>query len=77
MISESNVILGQCDSVFDVIFFKTMYNKAINRFSLCDIIDNQCFNKCNQPQLSSADNTSHHLDYSGYLLTKTSSSNKQ
>ena len=52
MISESNVVLGQCDSVFDIIFFKTMYNKTINRFSFCDILDNQCLNKCNQPQLS-------------------------
>ena len=52
MISKSNVILGQRDSVFDVIFFNTMYNQTINRFSFCDILDNQRLNKCNQPQLS-------------------------
>ena len=75
IISEGNVILGQCDSVFDVIFFKTMYNKTINRFSFCDILDNQHLNQCYQPQ--SADNTSHHLDYSGDLITKTSSNKKQ
>ena len=40
-----------------------------------DILDNQHLNQCYQPQ--SAENTSHHLDYSGDLITKTSSNKKQ
>ena len=30
-----------CDGVPDVIFFKTMYNKTIDRFGFCDILNNQ------------------------------------
>ena len=37
--------------MFVVIFFKTMYNKRIIRFSVCDILDtgNQGLGKCYQP----------------------------
>ena len=38
-----------CYSVFVVIFFKTMYNKAILRFSFCDTLDYQGLGKCYQP----------------------------
>ena len=31
---------------FFVIFFKTLYNKAIIRFGFCDIRDNQGLGKC-------------------------------
>ena len=44
------------DDVFVVIFFKTMYNKAVIRFGFRDNLNNQ--------GLDSADNT--YLDYSGY-----------
>ena len=59
--------VDRCDNAFVVIFFKTMYNKTINRFSFCDIRNNQRLGKCYQPQLSaSADNTYLDLDCSGY-----------
>ena len=35
--------------MFVVIFLKTMYNKAITRFSFCDILDYQGLGKCYQP----------------------------
>ena len=34
-----------CDSVFVVIFFKTMYNKTIVRFGFCDILNNRGLGK--------------------------------
>ena len=40
-----------CDSVFDVIFVKTMYNKSkIIRYGFCDILNNQGLGRCYQPQ---------------------------
>ena len=53
------------DGSFVFIFFKTMYNKTIIRFSFCDIRNNQGLGKCYQPQ-PLADNTYLDLDYSGY-----------
>ena len=40
----------RCDNAFDVIFFKTMYNKTIIRFGFCDIRNNQGRGKCYQPK---------------------------
>ena len=40
------------DSVFVVIFFKTMYNETIIRFGFCDIINNQGLDKGYQPRPS-------------------------
>ena len=42
MISINNInIQVPCDGVPDVIFSKTMYNKTIDRFGFCDILNNQ------------------------------------
>ena len=38
-----------CYGVFVVIFFKTMYNNAIIRFSFSDILNNQGLGKCYHP----------------------------
>ena len=38
--------------MFVFIFFKTMYNKTIIRFGLCDILNNQGLGKCYQPRPS-------------------------
>ena len=56
----------RCDSAFVVIFFKTVYNKTIIRFSFCDIQNNQGQGKCYQ-----ADNTNLIIPD----ITKTSSNN--
>ena len=54
-------------TVVTIFFFRTIYNKTIIRFSFCDIQNNQCLGKGNQPQPSaSADNPYLDLDYSGY-----------
>ena len=51
----------------DLIFFRSVYNKTIIRFSFCDIQNNQGLSKGYQPQPSaSADNPYLDLDYSGY-----------
>ena len=48
-------------------FFRSMYNKTIIRFAVCDIQNNQGLGKGYQPQpLASADNPYFDLDYSGY-----------
>ena len=52
MISKSNVKSVPCDSVFVVIYFKTMYNKTIIRFGFGDIRNNQGLGKCYQPRPS-------------------------
>ena len=58
-------------NAFVLIFFKTMYNKTIIKFSFCDIRNNQGLSKCYQPRPSaSADNTYLDLDYSGYHKNK-------
>ena len=41
MISKSKVKSVLWDSVFVVIYFKTMYNKTIIRFGFCDIRNKQ------------------------------------
>ena len=66
MISNNNINSGRllCDSVFVVIFFKTMYNKTIIKFGFCDILKNQGLGNCHQPR-PSADNTYLDLDYPG------------
>ena len=68
MIAINNInIQVPCDGVPDVIFFKTMYNKTINRFGFCDILNSQGLCECYQHWPSaSADNTYLDLDYSGY-----------
>ena len=38
---EESVKSIPCDGVFFAIYFKTMYNKTIIRFGLCDIRNNQ------------------------------------
>ena len=38
--------------MFVFIFFKTMYNKTIIRFGVCDILNNQGLGKCYQPRPS-------------------------
>ena len=49
------------------LFFRTMHNKTIIRFGLCDIQKNQDLGEGYQPQLSaSTDNLYLDLDYSGY-----------
>jgi len=45
------------------IYFHSMYNKTINRFSFCDIQNNQGLGKGYQPQPSALADT---LDFSGY-----------
>ena len=40
------------ETVFVVIFFKTMCNKTIIRFDFCDILNNQGLGKCYQPRPS-------------------------
>ena len=42
--------VDRCDNAFVVIFFKTIYKKAIIRFGFCDIRNNQGLSKCYQPQ---------------------------
>ena len=55
----------RCDNAFVVIFFKTMYNKAIIGWGFCDIKNNQGRGKCNQPRpQAEADYTCRDLDYS-------------
>ena len=41
MISKSKVKWVPWDSVFVIIYFKTMYNKTIIRFGFCDIWNDQ------------------------------------
>ena len=56
-----------CDGAFVVIFFKTMNNKTIIRFSFCDIRNNKSQGNCYQSQSSAlADNTYLYRDYSGF-----------
>ena len=38
--------------MFDVIFFKTVYNKTIIRFGFRDILNNKGLGKCYQPRPS-------------------------
>ena len=40
------------ETVFVVIFFKTMCNKTIIRFDFCDILNNQGLGKCYEPRPS-------------------------
>ena len=47
---EESVKSIPCDGVFFAIYFKTMYNKTIIRFGLCDIRNNQGLGKCYQPR---------------------------
>ena len=49
---EESVKSIPCDGVFFAIYFKTMYNKTIIRFGLCDIRNNQGLGKCYQPRPS-------------------------
>ena len=60
--SKSNVKSVPCNCVFVVIYLKTMYNKTIITFGVCDIRNNQGL----VPAFGSADNTYLDLDYSGY-----------
>ena len=48
--------------MFEVIFFKTMYNKTVIRFGFCVILNNQGLGKCYQPRPSARLIT---FDYSG------------
>ena len=50
------------DGMFEVIFFKTMYNKIVIRFGFSVILDNQGLSKCYQPRPSARLIT---FDYSG------------
>ena len=74
MISNNNYINSgslACYGVFVVIFFKTMYDKTIIRFGLCDSLNNQGPGKCYQPRPSARLiitllKAYLDLDYSGY-----------
>ena len=52
IISYDILIQVSCDGLFVVIFFKTMYNKTIVRFSFSDILNNHGLCKCYHPQPS-------------------------
>ena len=51
--SNNNIITGvnqvPCDSVFVIIFYRTMYDKTTIRFGFCDILNNHGLGKCYQP----------------------------
>ena len=77
MISKSNhvkfarfVLLGVSEEAKKKntsIFFRSMFNKTIIRFSFCDIQNNRGLGQGYQPQpTASADNPYLDLDYSGY-----------
>ena len=52
MISKNNVKSVQCDSIFDIIYLKIMYNKKVIRFGFCNIRNNQGLCKFHQPRPS-------------------------
>ena len=71
MISITIIQRVPCDSEFVVIFFKTIYNKAIIRLGFCDILNSQGLGSVlSASAFGSAYNTSYlDLDYSGYHKT--------